>query len=33
VFRSSQLSWSPPDWPDASPWLRLFINARQWLAN
>ena len=34
VFRAAQMSWCPPDWfdtPDgASPWLRLFRNARAW---
>jgi phosphoribosylformylglycinamidine synthase len=34
VFRAVQMSWCPSDWlntPDgASPWLRLFRNARRW---
>ena len=34
VFRSVQMSWCPTDWiktPDgASPWMRLFRNARRW---
>ena len=34
VFRATQMSWCPPEWlntPDgASPWLRLFRNARRW---
>ena len=34
VFRVAQMSWCPPEWlntPDgASPWLRLFRNARCW---
>jgi len=30
VFRSLQLSWRPPDWGEASPWLRMFRNARVW---
>lgn len=34
VFRSVQMSWCPPEWlsiPDgASPWMRLFRNARRW---
>jgi phosphoribosylformylglycinamidine synthase len=34
VFRIAQMSWSPSDWqqiPDgASPWMRLFRNARRW---
>ncbi|PWV63333.1 phosphoribosylformylglycinamidine synthase [Plasticicumulans acidivorans] len=28
VFRSVQLSWRPRDWNEASPWLRMFRNAR-----
>lgn len=32
VFRNVQLSYCPPDWSaDASPWLRLFQNARAWV--
>ena len=31
VFRSVQLSWRPPEWGEASPWLRMFRNARQWV--
>ena len=34
VFRAAQMSWCPPEWletPDgASPWMRLFRNARVW---
>jgi phosphoribosylformylglycinamidine synthase len=34
VFRIAQMSWSPSNWqqiPDgASPWMRLFRNARRW---
>ena len=34
VFRSVQMSWCPPEWLNieggASPWLRLFRNARRW---
>ncbi|HAT39964.1 phosphoribosylformylglycinamidine synthase [Polynucleobacter necessarius] len=34
VFRAVQMSWCPPGWLDtsdgASPWLRLFRNARCW---
>ncbi|WP_045737561.1 phosphoribosylformylglycinamidine synthase [Xanthomonas sp. MUS 060] len=29
--RSLNLSWHPADWPDASPWLRMFRNARVWV--
>ena len=36
VFRSVQMSWCPPEWlkneDGASPWLRLFRNARKWAA-
>jgi len=30
VFRTAQLSWHPPDWPEDSPWMRMFRNARVW---
>ena len=34
VFRAVQMSWCPPQWLDtpdgASPWMRLFRNARVW---
>jgi phosphoribosylformylglycinamidine synthase len=35
VFRTSQLSWVPPDWAalgwgEDSPWMQLFRNARRW---
>ncbi len=26
--RSMNLSWSPREWPEASPWMRMFRNAR-----
>ncbi len=29
--RSVNLSWHPQDWPDESPWLRMFRNARVWV--
>ena len=29
VFRTVQLSWHPDDWGEASPWMRLFRNARR----
>lgn len=32
VFRTSQLSWHPGEWGEASPWLRMFRNAREWVA-
>jgi phosphoribosylformylglycinamidine synthase len=28
VFRSVQMSWHPAQWQEASPWLRMFRNAR-----
>jgi len=31
VFRTVQLSWHPPEWPEDSPWMRLFRNARLWV--
>ena len=32
VFMSRQLSWCPPDWHhEYTPWMQLFINARNWL--
>jgi phosphoribosylformylglycinamidine synthase len=29
VFRAVQLSWHPDEWTDASPWMRMFRNARR----
>jgi phosphoribosylformylglycinamidine synthase len=31
VFRSILLSWHPGGWPDESPWMRMFRNARAWI--
>jgi phosphoribosylformylglycinamidine synthase len=31
VHRSLQLSWHPAEWGEASPWLRIFRNARVWV--
>ncbi|MFT3806958.1 phosphoribosylformylglycinamidine synthase [Arenimonas sp.] len=31
VHRSLQMSWHPAGWGEASPWLRLFRNARAWV--
>ena len=31
VFRSVNLSWHPSGWPEESPWMRMFRNARRWL--
>jgi phosphoribosylformylglycinamidine synthase len=32
VFRSVQLSWRPSEWGEDSPWMRVFRNARAWVA-
>ncbi|MEJ2789091.1 MULTISPECIES: phosphoribosylformylglycinamidine synthase [unclassified Pseudoxanthomonas] len=29
--RSANHSWHPADWPEDSPWLRMFRNARVWV--
>ncbi|GAA4853852.1 phosphoribosylformylglycinamidine synthase [Luteimonas vadosa] len=29
--RRINLSWAPADWPEDSPWLRMFRNARAWV--
>jgi phosphoribosylformylglycinamidine synthase len=31
VHRSVQMSWHPGSWGDASPWMRMFRNARVWV--
>ena len=31
VFRTVLHSWHPEGWPDESPWLRIFRNARVWV--
>jgi phosphoribosylformylglycinamidine synthase len=31
VFRSVLFSWKPEGWPDDSPWMRMFRNARKWI--
>ncbi len=31
VHRTVQMSWHPEGWRDASPWMRMFRNARVWL--
>ena len=28
VYKTVQLSWHPKDWPDYSPWMKMFHNAR-----
>jgi phosphoribosylformylglycinamidine synthase len=30
VHRTLQMSWHPDEWGDASPWMRMFRNARTW---
>lgn len=32
VFRSVQNSWHPQGWGEDGPWLRMFRNARRWVA-
>ena len=32
VFRSAQMSWHPAEWGEDSPWMRIFRNARAWVA-
>ena len=32
VFRTVQHSWAPSTWGEEAPWLRMFRNARAWLA-
>ena len=32
VFRTVQMSWHPENWGEDSPWLRMFRNARRWVA-
>jgi phosphoribosylformylglycinamidine synthase len=31
VHRTVAMSWHPADWPEESPWMKLFHNARNWL--
>jgi phosphoribosylformylglycinamidine synthase len=31
VFRTVLFSWHPDTWPDDSPWMRMFRNARKWI--
>jgi phosphoribosylformylglycinamidine synthase len=31
VFRNVQMSWTSGDKSEASPWLRMFRNARKWV--
>lgn len=32
VFRSVLHSWAPEQWGDDAPWMRMFRNARKWVA-
>ena len=32
TLRSINLSWHPPAWPEDSPWMRFFRNARIWVS-
>ncbi|MBU2848074.1 phosphoribosylformylglycinamidine synthase [Acidithiobacillus ferriphilus] len=29
VVRSLQMSWRPPEWGEATPWMQIFVNARK----
>jgi phosphoribosylformylglycinamidine synthase len=31
TLRTVNFSWAPDDWPDMSPWQRMFFNARNWV--
>jgi phosphoribosylformylglycinamidine synthase len=31
VWRTAQMSWHPPQWPELSPWFRMFTNARRFM--
>jgi phosphoribosylformylglycinamidine synthase len=31
AFRTVAMSWHPSDWPEDSPWMKLFRNARTWV--
>ena len=31
TLRRVNFSWAPDDWPDISPWQRMFFNARKWV--
>ena len=31
TLRSANFSWAPADWPEDSPWQRMFRNARVWI--
>ncbi len=31
VHRTACMSWAPAGWPEDSPWMRMFYNAREWV--
>ncbi len=31
VYRAVQNSWTPEDWQEDAPWMRMFRNARKWV--
>ena len=31
TLRTVNFSWAPQGWTDASPWQRMFLNARAWI--
>ncbi|HVU16093.1 MAG TPA: phosphoribosylformylglycinamidine synthase [Candidatus Didemnitutus sp.] len=31
VHRTVSMSWHPDDWPEESPWMQIFHNARTWV--
>ena len=31
TLRTVNFSWAPEDWPEISPWQRMFLNARHWV--
>jgi len=32
IFRTTSNSWHPDEWKEDGPWLRIFRNARKWVA-
>jgi phosphoribosylformylglycinamidine synthase len=32
TLRTVNFSWAPEDWPEVSPWQRMFLNARDWVS-
>jgi phosphoribosylformylglycinamidine synthase len=32
IFRAAQHSWRPDAWSEDGPWMRLFLNAREWVS-